>query len=407
LGVPRRSSGISVRIRVALWPRKLARTSRALVSDILSESAKVLGTSVVLIWVAPDDSRVNLAWLGDEGLVWTHEPQGTYGSLVAPELERQSFQAFDASRDSGRVIHWSAGRLRRRRCRAVNERLQARFKMRAVHSCVLDGEFVQGRLFSLGNPNMQIDDLLIGDLVAQLAVAQLDRLHLVTQMAESAALEERLRVARDLHDNLAQTLAGTALQLLAARRLLDFSPSTAKSRLQEVQYQLKRDQLEVRSMIRRLRPASAPAPQYPAHDEVRHGNLADRLEQLRLRIQKQWEVAVQIQLQIPVGDWSDAIAEQVFHLIQEAALNAARHAEASIIRVQVTSSVRELRLAIEDDGKGFPFHGSFDLTALAAMEKGPLTLRERVAALGGGLHLETNTSGTRVVITLANALVAS
>ncbi len=391
--------------RVALWPRKLPRTSRALVSDIVSESAKVLGASVVLVWVAPNDSRVNVAWMGDEGLIWIHDPAGTYGTLVAPELERQSFQAFDATRDAGRVIHWSAGRLRRRRCRAVDERLRARFEMRAVQSCVLEGEFVQGRLFSLGNENMQIDDLLIGDLVARLAVAQLDRLHLVTQMAESAALEERLRVARDLHDNLAQTLAGTALQLLAARRLLDFNPSTARSRLAEVQYQLKLDQLEVRSMIRRLRPASVPAPQYPAQDEVRRGSLGDRLDELRLRIQKQWEVTVQIQLQIPVGDWPDAVTEQVFRLIQEAALNAARHADASIIRVDVTGSREGLRLAVEDDGKGYPFHGSFDLASLAAMEKGPLTLRERVSALGGGLQLETNSSGTRVVITLSNARV--
>ncbi len=277
--------------------------------------------------------------------------------------------------------------------------------MRAVQSCVLEGEFVQGRLFSLGNENMQIDDLLIGDLVARLAVAQLDRLHLVTQMAESAALEERLHVARDLHDNLAQTLAGTALQLLAARRLLDFNPSTARGRLAEVQYQLKLDQLEVRSMIRRLRPASVPAPQYPAHDEVRRGSLGERLDELRLRIQKQWEVTVQIQLQIPVGDWPDAVTEQVFRLIQEAALNAARHADASIIRVDVTGSREGLRVAIEDDGKGYPFHGSFDLASLAAMEKGPLILRERVSALGGGLQLETNSSGTRVVITLSNARV--
>jgi signal transduction histidine kinase len=391
--------------RVALWPRKLPRTSRALVSDIVSESAKVLGASVVLVWVAPNDGRVNVAWMGNEGLIWIHDPAGTYGTLVAPELERQSFQAFDATRDAGRVIHWSAGRLRRRRCRAVDERLRARFDMRAVQSCVLEGEFVQGRLFSLGNENMQIDDLLLGDLVAQLAVAQLDRLHLVTQMAESAALEERLHVARDLHDNLAQTLAGTALQLLAARRLLDFNPSTARSRLAEVQYQLKLDQLEVRSMIRRLRPASVPAPQYPAQDEVRRGGLGERLDELRSRIQKQWEVTVQIQLQISVGDWPDAVTEQVFRLIQEAALNAARHADASIIRVDVTGTREGLRLAVEDDGKGYPFHGSFDLASLAAMEKGPLILRERVSALRGGLQLETNSSGTRVVITLSNARV--
>lgn len=394
--------------RIALWPRKVPRTRRALVSDIISQSCEALESpAVVLVWVAPNDSRVNLAWQSDEGVVWTHEPAGTYGTFVAPELEQQSFQAFDATQENGQVIHWSAGRLRRRHCRPVDERLRARFEMRAVQSCRLEGEFIQGRLFSFGKDRMQIDDLIVGDLVARLAVGQLDRLYLVTQMGESAALEERLRVARDLHDNLAQTLAGTALQLRVARRLLDFDPQTARTRLEEVQYQLKRDQLEVRSMIRRLRPSSVPAPQYPAEDDVHRGSLEDRLHELRLRIQKQWDVSVEIQLDIPFGDWSEAIAEEVFRLIQEAALNAARHAEASIIRVDLTGSREGIRLAIEDDGKGYPFQGSFNLASLAAMEKGPLILRERVTALGGGLQLETNSSGTRVVMTLSNARVES
>jgi signal transduction histidine kinase len=392
--------------RLALWPRKLPRTRRALVSDIIAQACQTLESpAVVLVWMAPNDRRVNLAWQSDEGVVWTHEPSGTYGTLVAPELARQSFQAFDATKDNARVIHWSAGRLRSRRCRPLNEQLRARFAIRTVQSCRLEGEFIQGRLFSFGKDRMQIDDLIVGDLVARLAVGQLDRMFLVTQMGESAASEERLRVARDLHDNLAQTLAGTALQLRAARRLLDFDPATARSRFEEVQYQLKRDQLEVRSMIRRLRPSSMPAPQYPPQDEVGGGSLQIRLHELQLRIQKQWDVGVEIHLDIPAGDWPDAVAEEVFRLIQEAALNAARHAEASVIRVEVTANSKGLQLAIEDDGKGYPFHGSFDLPALSAMEKGPLTLRERVAALGGNLQLETSSAGTRVVMTLSNARV--
>jgi signal transduction histidine kinase len=252
---------------------------------------------------------------------------------------------------------------------------------------------------------MQIDDLIVGELVARLAVSQLDSLYLVTQSGEAAASEERLRVSRDLHDSLAQTLAGTALQLLAARRLLDFNPSAARQRLDEVQHQLQRDQLEVRSLIRRLRPVSRATTEAPAEDDVKSADLKERLEELRLRIQKQWEVSVAIQLETPVDGWPEAGVEQLFRLVQEAALNAARHAEASIIRVEVSATDTELRLAIEDDGKGFPFTGNFDLAALTEMETGPLILRERVAALGGDLLLQTTNAGTRVVITLPSAMV--
>jgi signal transduction histidine kinase len=392
--------------RVALWPRKLPRNSRALLTDIIARSTDVLETpSVLLVWSSPNQRHLNLAWQSTEGLVWIREPEGTYGSLVAPELESHSFQAFDAPKDNGRVIHWSGGRLRHRRCRALNESLRARFEMRRVQSYRLDGEFTQGRLFCFGKRRMQIDDLIVGDFVARLAVSQLDSLYLISQMGEGAALEERLRVARDLHDSLAQTLAGTALQLLAARRLLDFNPVAARQRLDEVQHQLKRDQLEVRSLIRRLRPAARTSPESVAELEPRIAGVREQLEQLRLRVEKQWDVTVAIQFDAPTDHWPNEAVEQIFRLIQEAVLNAARHADASVVRVDVTSGSAGLRLAIEDDGKGYPFHGTFDLAALTEMQKGPLTLRERVAALGGGLQLQTSTRGTRLAITLPNALV--
>jgi signal transduction histidine kinase len=277
--------------------------------------------------------------------------------------------------------------------------------MRSVQSHRLDGEFTQGRLFCFGRSRMQVDDLIVGDFVARLAVSQLDSLYLVTQMGEGAALEERLRVARDLHDSLAQTLAGTALQLLAARRLLDFNPQAARQRLEEVQHQLKRDQLEVRSLIRRLRPASRPSSEPTMETDATVADLREQLEELRLRVEKQWDVSVAIQFDAVSDDWPRPMAEQVFRLIQEAVLNAARHADASVIRVDVSSGADALRLAIEDDGRGYPFQGSFDLAALTKLQKGPLTLRERVAALGGGLQLHTSTSGTQLAITLPNALV--
>jgi nitrate/nitrite-specific signal transduction histidine kinase len=101
--------------------------------------------------------------------------------------------------------------------------------MAAVQSYRLDGEYIQGRLFCFGKRQMHVDDLIVGNLVARLTVSELDSLHLVTHMGESAISEERLRVARDLHDSLAQSLAGTSLQLVAARRLLISTPRPRNS----------------------------------------------------------------------------------------------------------------------------------------------------------------------------------
>jgi two-component system NarL family sensor kinase len=158
-------------------------------------------------------------------------------------------------------------------------------------------------------------------------------------------------------------------------------------------------------VIRRLRPAAHAASEPTLARHVRSADLAVLLAEFRLRVELQWDVHVAIQLDTTFDDWPDAAAEQVFRLIQEGVLNAARHAGASVIAVRIAAGEDGPRLTIEDDGKGYPFHGTFNLAALMAMQKGPLTLRERVAALRGGLELQTSSTGTQLSIALPSALI--
>ena len=81
-------------------------------------------------------------------------------------------------------------------------------------------------------------------------------------------------------------------------------------------------------------------------------------------------------------------------------MNAARHADASFISVDVVVDGNRVDIHIVDDGHGFPFHGTFTLSALSSMNEGPLTLRERVAELRGDLTLETSETGSDLRITL-------
>jgi len=158
-------------------------------------------------------------------------------------------------------------------------------------------------------------------------------------------------------------------------------------------------------VIRRLRPAPAPSEPQQVGRHVRSADLAALLEEFRLRVEMQWVVRVALHVDANFDHWPDTAAEQVFRLIQEAVLNAARHAEASTIVVRVAAGGDGLRLTIEDDGKGYPFHGSFNLATLTAMQKGPLTLRERVTSLHGGLELQTSQAGTHLSIALPNVLI--
>jgi signal transduction histidine kinase len=284
------------------------------------------------------------------------------------------------------------GGFRYRRDRPLNEVLRARFNMTSVQAWPLSGELIQGRLFALDKERMRIDDLVTGELVARLAVSRLDSLYLIERLQDAAALETRVRVARDLHDSLLQAQTGAALQLLVARRLLDNDPVAGRARLEEVQQMLERGELDMRMFIRRLRPEEKKT-------TAAYSALGDRLEVLKRRITREWDVKVVLRAQgadlLPAG-----ISEDVYRLAQEGALNAARHADPSVIKIDLTVEEDRLRLGIADDGQGFPFQGTYNLAALNAINQGPLTLRERVAALRGDLMLRSNETGTQILITL-------
>jgi signal transduction histidine kinase len=386
--------------RLVAWPRKIPPEAHALVAEVLAESAEILNTSrVLLVWDEPGEGYLNLASQSGSQVVWTHEPEATYGSVVIPGLEGKNFQANDATDERGAVVHWSGGSYRQRQGRPINAALQRRFEMRAVQSWSLDGELVRGRLFCLDKSNMRLDDLPFGVLVARMAVSRLDGLYLLKHLRDASAIEERLRLARDLHDSLLQTVAGSALQLLAARRLLDRDSASARKRLEEVQNQLERGELEMRTFISRLRPSGL--------SNAVGAGLRSRLEELCGRVERQWEIKVKLQVSEGADDWPDALANEVYRIVQEGVLNAARHADASAIGVVVAAGEGGLQLEIVDDGRGFPFRGTYDLNALNEMNRGPLTLKERVAELRGDLRLKSLETGSELSIRLPFAKVTT
>jgi signal transduction histidine kinase len=283
----------------------------------------------------------------------------------------------------------------------VNEALQARFNMQAVQSSRIDGDILQGRLFWLDKRRMGLDDLLVGELVARLSASRLDGAHLLAHFREAAALDERVRMARDLHDSLLQSLAGTGLQLAVARRLLDREPETARRGLEDVQTQLEQHEMEMRSLIGRLRPIPREEPLPPLED------LGQRLEVFRRRVETQWEVKVALQLSSSVASLADDLSSQLYLILQEAILNAARHAQATTIRAVVESDDHRISIEVSDNGKGFPFVGSYDLASLNTLQRGPLTLKERVTELGGDLRINSTPSGAdvRITVPFAHALL--
>jgi signal transduction histidine kinase len=121
-----------------------------------------------------------------------------------------------------------------------------------------------------------------------------------------------------------------------------------------------------------------------------------RLHALAERIASQWNVEVEVKVTPPAPALSGKVASEIYSLVNESLANAAKHARASHLRARVALDAREARITVEDDGTGFPFTGKYDMAKLQAELRGPRTLKERVAALGGDLVLESTPAGSRI-----------
>ena len=382
-------------LRFASWPHLIPHDGTEAVVDIIERANEILpAPQIVLVWQERDEEHVNVAWRGTRGIETSRERRDTYEPVVIASLGSASFQASDASDRAGSVDFWHKGRFRQMTGPPINEALRERFGMRAVQSSPIVGGLVTGRLFWVGRRPMRIDDLVVGDLVARIAASRLESAYLAESHRETAALNERLRVAQDLHDNVLQSLAGSGVQLEIISRVLDRDPRAAKRTIKEVQRQLEQSEREIRGLIKGLRPRARDM------TEALNEPLAKRLEAFGDRVGEQWNVTITFQVAPSVNDLPQDLKQQLLLMVQEGVLNAARHANATSVRVMLATHGASIVTEIVDNGKGFDFIGSHDLAALAALDAGPVTLRERITELRGELLIQSSRSGSTVRITL-------
>jgi signal transduction histidine kinase len=272
-------------------------------------------------------------------------------------------------------------------------RLQQQYEIRRVFGFRLAGDAFHGWLFFLDKRRMTLDDMTLGQIVAGQVATRLEHSYLLQRLQQSAVLEERMRFARDLHDGLLQSLAGTALQLHNLRRTLAEHPDEVLGRLHELENSILTEQGSLRAFIRELRP-SALLP----HDT--RGDLATSLRNLVDRVERHWGLRVDLTVCHLDASGGEALGYHVSHIVHEALVNAARHGGASSVRVEVEERGGEIVILAADNGHGFGFHGRYDVVALTRMNAGPVSLRERITALGGTLTVESSASGARLEITL-------
>ncbi len=228
------------------------------------------------------------------------------------------------------------------------------------------------------------DDLRILYTVGDLLSIAIESARLFEQSAELGAVEERNRLAREIHDTLAQGLAAIALQLETAEAHLD-----ANSDLQRVRraihqaLTLTQDNLEeARRSVLDLRAAP-----------LEGRSLSDALTMLLNEHSQNGRLEIDFD---PIGGarpLSPRIEAGLYRIAQEALTNAATHSEATRVVVRLVTTPQEIELTVEDNGKGF------EPSEIPSKHYGLVGINERARLLGGSMSLESSVGvGTRIEV---------
>jgi signal transduction histidine kinase len=374
--------------QLANWPSTVVPATDSVRDALVRAAALLRATQVVAVWEGGEEPWVHLAILdGDEFTTIDEGPEAA-DSIVAPDLSDASFFAVAPGHDvvllddAGLAHHWRGDPL--------GETIRRRFAPHSILSAPLAGDVVRGRFFAFDPiEETTFDDLVLTRVAAGLIAARLAQIHFVDRLRDGAVAEERIRLARNLHDWLLQSLTGASLQIEVARRALG-AGHPAGERLVKIQELLETDQRELRVFISQLRPMRNGGDVPPT--------LHSRLASLAERFERQWHVDVDVAVTPSVPVLPDGLAGEIYSLVNEAVANAAKHAGARRVIARVEIDTDDVVMSIDDDGRGFPFHGIFTLEELDEQKRGPVTLKERVASLDGSLVLYSTEEGTRIEI---------
>ena len=197
---------------------------------------------------------------------------------------------------------------------------------------------------------------------------------------ELVRVEERNRLARDLHDTVKQQTYAARMQLSAARNLVESDPPAAAQHLESALQLNRETQQELTQIIDELRPAALDGK-----------GLVQALREYAARWQQHTgtEVATTISDERPLPL---DVEQALYRVAQEALANVARHAEADSVGISLSMAPDRAVLVVADNGRGF------EPAAVSASSLGLASMKQRIESIGGTLKVEsTLAAGTSVI----------
>jgi signal transduction histidine kinase len=222
--------------------------------------------------------------------------------------------------------------------------------------------------------------------VSGLIIFLLYRLRMMELKARySAVLGERNRIAREIHDTLAQNLAGIALQLDAVNMHTSDIPPSLSQRLDQACNLVRYSLSEARRSVSDLR-----------YDELERHELASELPEIAAKMAATGEAKAKVQVVGTPRRLSPVIEKNLLRIFQEAMANAIKHASASNIEIKLRYDSDSLRLSVHDDGHGFDTE---NVIPLGVGHYGLTGMRERAERIGGRLVLKSQAGqGTELLV---------
>ncbi|MDL4842769.1 sensor histidine kinase [Aquibacillus rhizosphaerae] len=200
---------------------------------------------------------------------------------------------------------------------------------------------------------------------------------------KAATIEERQRLARDLHDVVSQQLFALTMMSQASLRLFDGSPEQAKEQVKEIAETALKAQTEMRALLLHLRPVhlSGEPLQIGIHNLV---------EELKQKCQIQFVIEIE-----EISDLSETTEDHLFRIVQESLSNILRHAGATEVTLDIMERNQELFLHVADNGKGF----DLETDQQKKTSYGLKTMKERSEEIGGTFAIKSKQGeGTHIDI---------
>ena len=349
-----------------------------ILGHIIAQACQLLGTAVGGIYrldhqtgvltirasrgLDPDDAAMNL-------------PAG-WGPISQAVLERRAVPVADTALCSSCEDSLSAtqpGRL---------DQLLRRYRALLIAPLIVKDDIYGAMALYYYDPRPFSDEeILLAGAVSDQAALAIENARLVAAAQGRAVLEERQRLARDLHDSVTQALYGVTLYAEAGARIAATGDAaTVVSHLRELQEMAQAALQEMRLLIFELRP--------PVLEEAGlRAALQTRLEAVEGRSKLNTRLIAE-----ETGSLPAAVEQALYRIAQESLNNVLKHARAQSVTVGLRREGQTVILEITDDGIGFEPSAARDQGGL-----GLLGIAERVAQIGGRLSLRsTPGAGTRV-----------